>query len=112
MSERDSAGERERQGAGERIRSLPCKVLIKVSASLHRSISKDPCRVTVKHRACGGLCRSVFLCNIHLLAHALVYTVAFDLGAQKQLGPASCHLMSRVEELERRSSTLSKHSCQ
>ena len=33
--------ERER----ERIKSLPCKVLIKVSASLHRSISTDSCRV-------------------------------------------------------------------
>lgn len=45
MSERDSM--RERKG----ITSLPCKVLIKVSASLHRSIFTDPCTVTFRHGA-------------------------------------------------------------
>lgn len=52
----------------ERIRSVPCKVLIKVSASLHRSISTDPCRVMLKdgayayvHAGTSGLCMSVFL---------------------------------------------------
>lgn len=62
VSERDSMRWR------ERIKSLPCKVLITVSASLHGSFSTDPCRVASERRAYDytwgtvGLCVSVCVC--------------------------------------------------
>lgn len=63
-----------RDNSRERVRFLPCKVLIKVSASLHRRIS-DPCTSYVETRGCRQQ-RSLFPCeqmSLNSLVNLLIF---------------------------------------
>lgn len=82
MSERDSMRER------KRIKYLPCKVLIKVSASLNRSISTCTCMSNFKTWGLWVCMREFVLFSISfwtnvlymfISVHLSVFVVAFDL---------------------------------